>query len=147
MTIARQKSLPFAQEIYLQELLGTVLYDKLCSDITGNTLSGNYETLVKFYIKDYLLWKCYEESVAFIHYSTTNGGVFEHQPENGTPVEPFKLKMLTDKAKNNADAFAKRLQDHLCFYAGSRYPEYYQNKNDDVFPDGSVQDSTNMNFL
>ena len=35
-----------AQDTYIQTQLGTVLYDKLQTDIKNSTLTGNYSTLV-----------------------------------------------------------------------------------------------------
>ena len=39
-----------AQDIYLQRIIGTVLYEKILSDIDASTLSGEYLTLVESYI-------------------------------------------------------------------------------------------------
>ena len=45
-----------AQDTYIQTQLGTVLYDKLQTDITSDSLTGNYSTLVNTYLKPMLIW-------------------------------------------------------------------------------------------
>ncbi len=40
-----------AQDIHLQNYLGTQLLEKIQSDILANTLSGNYQLLVEKYLK------------------------------------------------------------------------------------------------
>ena len=40
-----------AQDIHVHELLGGNLYEKLQADVIGSTLTGEYEILMKSYIK------------------------------------------------------------------------------------------------
>ena len=44
-----------AQEIHIQNYLGTDLYDKISSDISSSSLSGDYLTLVNDYIQPMLI--------------------------------------------------------------------------------------------
>ena len=44
-----------AQDIELQRIVGTVLYQKLLSDVQSSSLTGNYKTLVDDYIQDFLI--------------------------------------------------------------------------------------------
>ena len=44
-----------AQEITVQQLLGTDLYEKIQTDIEGSSLTGDYSTLVNDYIKPVLI--------------------------------------------------------------------------------------------
>ena len=41
-----QTAMRTAQDIYIRDILGSTLYDKLCDDINGAGLSGDYLTLV-----------------------------------------------------------------------------------------------------
>jgi hypothetical protein len=43
-----------AQDIHIQNYLGTDLLNKIKADIIATTLTGNYETLVETYIKPML---------------------------------------------------------------------------------------------
>jgi len=42
-----------SQDIDLQRLLGTLLYDKILSDVQSNTLTGAYQSLVDDYIQNF----------------------------------------------------------------------------------------------
>ena len=43
-----------AQEVHIQNYLGSELYNKISSDIIAGTLSGNYLTLVNTYVQPML---------------------------------------------------------------------------------------------
>ena len=61
-----------AQDVHIHTKLGTDLYNKLQSDITGSSLSGNYQTLVENYIQDALVhWTLYE-CIPFLGYKIMN---------------------------------------------------------------------------
>ena len=45
-----------AQQIDIQNLLGTDLYNKISQDIIDDTLTGNYLTLVNTYVQPTLIW-------------------------------------------------------------------------------------------
>jgi hypothetical protein len=44
-----------AQDIEVQQLLGTVLYRKILTDVQNSTLTGNYLTLVSEYVQPMLI--------------------------------------------------------------------------------------------
>ena len=44
-----------AQDIYLQRLTGTTLYEYILAEIDANTLTGNYKTLVDDFIQPFLI--------------------------------------------------------------------------------------------
>ena len=71
-----------AQEIHIQNYLGTDLYNKISSDIIASTLSGNYLTLVNTYIQPMLIHFAMMEYLPFAAYTIANGGVFKHNSEN-----------------------------------------------------------------
>ena len=61
--------------------LGTDLYNKLQSDITGSSLSGNYQTLVENYIQDALVhWTLYE-CIPFLGYKIMNKNIVRKTSE------------------------------------------------------------------
>jgi len=45
-----------AQDIEIQRILGTKLYNKILDDIKAGTLSGNYQTLVLNWVQNALLY-------------------------------------------------------------------------------------------
>ena len=71
-----------AQEIHIQNYLGTDLYDKISADILAGTLSGDYLSLVNDYIQPMLIHFAMVEYLPFAAYSISNGGVYKHNSEN-----------------------------------------------------------------
>jgi len=65
-----------AQEIEIQNYLGTKLYDKIGADISGSGLAGNYLTLVNEYVQPMLIWYAQAEYIPYAAYQIKNGGMF-----------------------------------------------------------------------
>ena len=75
-----------AQEIHVQNYLGTDLYNKISADIIDGTLSGSYLTLVNTYVQPMLIHFAMMEYLPFAAYTIANGGVYKHNSENSTGV-------------------------------------------------------------
>tara|TARA_B100000035_G_scaffold44238_1_gene33194 strand:- start:84 stop:587 length:504 start_codon:yes stop_codon:yes gene_type:complete len=136
--IDTDKLLPYvdmAQSIEVQRLVGTKLYDKLKSDITGGTLTGNYLTLVDTYIKPILIHYAMMYALPYLSVTISNGGVYRNNPENATALNSDEINTLVEKERDAAQYFAQRMIDFLNFNAGSQFPEYYTNSNEDISPD------------
>lgn len=88
-----------AQDTNIQMQLGTKLYEKIQADIIADTLTGNYLSLVNEYIKPMLIWYSQVAFIPFAAYQIANGGIFKHNSENATSVEPDEINMLVNKAK------------------------------------------------
>ena len=132
------KLLPYiyqSQTIEVQRLLGTKLYDKLISDITGSTLTGNYQTLVNTYIKPILIHYAMMYALPYLSVTISNGGVYRSNPENATALSSDEINTLVEQERSSAQYFAQRMIDFLNFNAGSQFPEYYTNSNEDISPD------------
>ena len=71
-----------AQDIHLQNYIGTDLLEKLQADVSGSTLSGNYETLVTDYIKPVLIHWSMVEAIPMLAVTIGNGGIYRHEPES-----------------------------------------------------------------
>ena len=84
-----------AQDYYLQSIIGTLLYQKLLSDVDNNTLSGNYKTLVDTYIQDYLLYTTYYESLESIYIRPRNNGLL--RPNGGENSDPADKELYEMK--------------------------------------------------
>ena len=124
-----------AQDIHIQNYIGTDLYNKLQSDIEGGTLTGDYLALVNDYIKPMLIHWALVEYLPFAAYTIANKGVFKHSSENATNVEKNEIDFLIEKERNVAQYYTDRFINYMSFEASSKFPEYYTNSNDDVYPD------------
>lgn len=122
-----------AQQIDIQNLLGTDLYNKISADIIAGTLSGNYLTLVNTYVQPTLIWFAQMNYIPFAAYQIKNGGVFKHSSETAQNVDKNEVDYLVGKAREYANYYSTRLVDYLCFN-NNLFPEYNSNSDDDIFP-------------
>lgn len=127
-----------AQEIHIQNYLGTKLYDKISSDIIASSLSGDYLSLVTGYIQPMLIHFAMMEYLPFAAYTIANGGVYKHSSENSSSVEKTEVDFLIEKERKIAEYYVRRFIDFMTFHQ-SDYPEYNQNTNEDIYPDHDVQ--------
>lgn len=123
-----------AQDIHLQNYLGTQLLNKLKTDIIASTLTGNYQTLVETFCKPVLIHWAMVEYLPFAAYTIANKGIFKHTSENANTIEKAELDLLIDKQRQIAQHYTERMIDYLCFN-NNLFPEYNQNSNGDMFPD------------
>ena len=123
-----------AQEIHIQNYLGTDLYNKISADIIANTLAGAYLTLVNKYVQPMLIHYAMADYLPFAAYQVKNGGVFKHQSENSESVEKNEVDYLVNKERDFAEYYTRRMIDYITFNI-SNFPEYNSNNNEDVYPD------------
>jgi len=123
-----------AQDIHIQNYLGTKLFQKLQADIIANTLTGNYLTLVTTYVKPMLIHWGMVEYLPFAAYTIANKGVYKHSSENSENVDKNEVDYLLEKERSIAQNYTQRFIDYMAFNQ-SLFPEYRSNKNNDIFPD------------
>jgi hypothetical protein len=129
-----------AQEIHIQNYLGTDLYNKISSDIIASTLTGNYLSLVNTYIQPMLIHFAMMEYLPFAAYTIANGGVYKHNSENSTSVEKGEVDFLVEKERKIAEYYTQRFVDYMSFNQ-DLFPEYNSNTNNDIYPDKDIQRS------
>jgi hypothetical protein len=122
-----------AQDIHIQQYLGTRLFRKIQDDIENSTLSGDYEDLVRDYIKPMLIHWSMVEYLPWASYSLSNKGVFKHNSENSDTVEKVDVDFLVEKSRSLAEHYTQRFIDYICNNS-STFPEYNENNNGDVDP-------------
>ena len=123
-----------AQQIDIQNLLGTDLYNKISADIVAGSLAGNYLTLVNTYVQPTLIWFAQMNYIPFAAYQIKNGGVFKHSSETAQNVDKNEVDYLVSKAREYANYYSTRLVDYLSFN-DNLFPEYNTNTNEDIDPD------------
>ena len=128
-----------AQDIHVQGILGTKLFNKIKSDITKDSLSEDYLALFTDYIQDMVIHYSAIEILPYIHYKVANGGIYTKGSENGNSVTKEDLDYLVQKERDIAEHYARRFVDHMAFY-NSKFPEYNSASDDDMYP------SKNQNF-
>ena len=136
--------LPFvrtAQEKYLLNLLGTVLYNKIQDDIEANdSFTGYYETLVTDYVKPTLIWYSCVEYSPFSAITFKSNGAVKHISEQSVSPGKNEVDYLLSKALDNASYYATRLQDFLVAYS-NQIPEYLESvgNSTQIYPDQTNQ--------
>ncbi len=131
------KFIPFikiAQEIHIQNYLGTDLYNKISADIIADSLTGDYLTLVNKYVQPMLIHYAMSDYLPFAAYQVKNGGVFKHNSENSESINKNEIDYLVNKQRDFAEFYTRRMIDYVT-YNTSKYPEYNTNNNEDMYPD------------
>jgi hypothetical protein len=126
-----------AQDIHIQNYLGTDLYVKLQNDIINDTLAGNYLSLVNTYIKPMLVHWATVEYLPFAAYAVSNKGVLKGTAENSESVSKNEVDYLVEQERNIAQHYTRRFIDFMSFNQ-SDFPEYNSNSNGDVYPDSDA---------
>tara|TARA_B100000519_G_scaffold82086_1_gene70819 strand:- start:3807 stop:4283 length:477 start_codon:yes stop_codon:yes gene_type:complete len=122
-----------AQDVHIHTKLGTDLYNKLQSDITGGSLSGNYQTLVEDYIQDSLThWTLYE-AIPFLGYKIMNKNIVRKTSETSQNAGLDELNYLREIVRNTAEWYTERMIDWLR-HNNHLVPEYNTNTNEDLSP-------------
>ncbi len=124
-----------AQEIDVQQIMGTKMYDGLTTAIPNIDLPANarWKTVLDDYIAPMLIWYAQSNYMPFAAYQIKNGGVFKHTSENAQSVDKNEIDFLVEKARTNAEWYSRRFIDFMSFNQ-TTYPEYTSNVNDDLYP-------------
>ena len=116
-----------AQDIHLQRIIGTVLYQKLLSDIDSDTLTGAYLTLVTDYIQDFLLYATYYETLEAIYIRPRNNGLLNATGgDNSQTVDRSLYEVKRQSVENKMQYYAERLVNYIIEKQGS-LPELNEN--------------------
>jgi hypothetical protein len=138
------KIIPFvktSQDKYILIILGTVLYDKLQTDIENGTLTGIYRSLVNDYIVDTLVHYAMVEALPFLAYTIANGGIVKNiSSEQATSPSKNDIDFLLQKELGTAQFYAEHLTDYLIAFS-QNIPEYLETTgySNNVYPDKGQQ--------
>jgi len=143
--------LPFvrtAQDKYLKNLLGTVLFEYLQAQIVAGTvgnLSVFYRDLLNDHIKFTLLWYACIEYMPFSNIQFKSNGAVKQQSEQGVAPSKTELDYVLQKAADNAQYYALRLQNYLIAYSNN-IPQYLQSVGNQtqIYPDQTNQYQINL---
>jgi hypothetical protein len=127
-----------AQEIHVRNFMGTDLYDKISQDIIDGNLTGDYLALINDYIQPMLIHYAMAEYLPFAAYTIANGGVYKHNSENSTIASKEEVDLLINRERDYAEYYTQRFIDYMSFHADEKFPEYYTNNNEDIYPDKDV---------
>jgi len=111
-----------AQDLNVQETLGSNLYNKLVNDCPNFT--GAYRTLIKDYVQPALCeWVVYH-ALPFINFRLTNKAVSQKSSDSSQPSGVDEIKWLRDQVRTNAEFYSERMKDYIKNHP-SDFPEFY----------------------
>jgi hypothetical protein len=144
--IDADRLLPFvrtAQDKYMLNLLGTVLFYYLQEKIADGTLddlSVFYQDLMNDHIKPTLIWYSCVEYIPFSGIQFKSEGALKYRSEQGETPSKNEIDYLLNKAMNSADFYSTRTQNYLIAYS-NQIPQYLESVGNltQVYPDFSNQ--------
>ena len=123
-----------SQDIYLQQLIGTMLLDKLYNLIDTNTINNDenahYKTLIDDYITNYLKYKVLSEITIPLAYKYRNAGIVQNAGEHYNNSQMKDAVLVQNHYELRANFYAQRLTQYLNANA-DLFPEYL-NKRDNT---------------
>jgi hypothetical protein len=128
-----QQSILACQDMYVVEIIGTDLYNKLITDCPNVT--GNYKILLQDYLHKGMRYWIMAEIGSILSRRFTNIGFQEKYSENSSNVDRENLLSDYGNLMNKAEYFADRTRKYLCANE-TLFPEYLTSgtKDDDILP-------------
>ena len=105
----------------LEPLLGSLLYDKILTDWTADTLTGDYLTIFTEFIKPITKNESAAEYIEMSSYTLANGGLFKHSPDNAEVVDKDEAQFLSGKYHNISQMYIQRFNKWICKNVISEY--------------------------
>lgn len=120
------------QRMYIEDLLGTKLYNQILSQIGSSTVSSQNQTLLDDYVIPCMMEYVKSEMAPVLQYQYMNIGIEEKNSEHASGADLQKVLFLMDKWKNNAEKLAEKCTKYLCKNA-STFTLYQDNTEIDEY--------------
>lgn len=136
------------QDVYLENILGTSLLDKLLDDIENSSLTGHYKTLADKYVRDAVVAFCDYEAVLFLKIKLTAKTVGSMSDEHMQSADDNDTDTIQDKLWKHAVRYANRLRGYLKEYSSDI--DEYNNPSTDLDklqPDREKDSSADFMFV
>ena len=122
-----------AQDIYIQQSLGSEFYNHLKDAIVNNTLTTDEDILLRTYIQPCLNEYTLLLLIPIIQFNLTNKSVLLRNDNNSQPSTLEDIKFLRQSVRDMAEFYLKRLNRYL-EENDNLFPKYYNADNDDNLP-------------
>ena len=113
-----------AQDMYLRPLLGSILFDKILTDVEAETLAGNYLLLMDNYLIDILCNYVMAELPEGLNYQFWNKGVATKTTDNSQSPTMSEMYSIVSKYKKRAEHYAQACRLYIV-QNSTLFPEYY----------------------
>lgn len=132
-----------AQDIEIQRMLGTKLYQSILAQIDAGPTWTNatYQTLVDDYVVNTLLYWAYYYSLDALYLRPRNNGLLRATGgENSEPVDFSLYNVKRGNVKNKAEWYGEKLVEYLIAQGPAVFPELGENLQlFEQYPDYTIQ--------
>lgn len=120
-----------AQNIHIQELLGSAWYDSLAAkrtaQLTWTGLTSAEDTFINNYLNFAIRAYAYAEYLTTGNFNITNQGIEKQSGGNSENASMEENESLTRKAFSNARFYGERCTRHICLQDTNTFPLYDNN--------------------
>lgn len=116
-------SIETSQDIYLQQLIGTALLDKIYELVKNGSISGDYKILLDDYITNYLKYKVLAEITIPLAYKYRNSGLVQTTNDNVASTTMRDAALVQNHYEMRATFYAERMTKYLNANS-DKFPEY-----------------------
>ena len=117
-------NIQIAQDLGLQNMLGTKFYTHILDAARNSTLSPQETILLEDYIQPFLLWRAVYEALPSIYMRMMNKSVIIGDTPNGKAVDAGSLQYLRNIHQNRYEFYAQRMMDYIKNHP-TAFPLYY----------------------
>lgn len=100
-------------EIFIQDIVGTPLYNELKTQVVASTVTALNTTLLNNYIAPCLLNYTMAEAQVTMLFKFRNRSVSTDRSDYSNPVELKEHQYLKDQFQIKAEKYAKKIEDYL----------------------------------
>ena len=128
-----------AQDVYIQDLLGTPLYEDITTKITNGSTFSTIEWKLIDLCSKALVYHSTDLALPHIMIKMRNGGVLKTNAEYNQTSTLSEMKYLREEMKNLAEFWNQRVINFLCENS-SEFP-LYNAASEDMYPTTKAYDS------
>lgn len=106
-------SIKIAQDLDLEDVIGTVLKEELQKQVFSNNYKNKYKMLLDDYIQPFLTYSAIVRLIPTVSYKITNAGVVKTDDEKMTSLSPNDVDKVKAEYQKIADSYRSKLGRYL----------------------------------
>jgi len=122
-----------AQDIYLQDVLGTKFYQSLKTAVSASTLTAAETTLIEDYISPAIANYSLYLAIPTLNYKFKNKSILNPSSEESLNTGFDEMKYLRENVLDTAQFYMTRTQEYICDNS-TEFPDYTQPGSDGMMP-------------
>lgn len=126
-------SILHAQDIYIQDRLGTLFYTRLKQGVVNDDLTSNEEAFLKDYVGPCLMQYALYLVLPHLKYKMVEKGLLSGSSEESTQTSLDELKYMREAAMDTAQFYDERMLEYLRDNPGM-FPQYETPGTDGMYP-------------